>query len=202
MDPHGGFVSVVTPSTVVAEGVYQFLNGLMYGSIWGMVCCLLMPCGRYACRSCVNVVLTELHAILLQVTPFYPPGSAGAAKGEFSQGCYASKDIIYLNRRSLLYNLEAATGVFRAAPPFSSWSSIPTNAVLFGSILGVQRLSSKTLEMLRGSDSGFWNDAFGFGVTYKYYQTFLGHSDKRFLMHNRVVGAGVVMTVLYASVWA
>lgn len=97
--------------------------------------------------------------------------------------------------------LEAATGIFRAAPPFSSWSSIPSNAVLFGSILGVQRLSCKTFEMLRGKDD-IWNDVVGFGATYKYYQTFLAHSDKRLLRHNRFVGAGVAMTILYASVLA
>lgn len=52
MDPHA-YVSVVTPSVVVAEGVYQFLRGSMFGAIWGLV------------------------------TPFYPLFSAGAAKGEF-----------------------------------------------------------------------------------------------------------------------
>ena len=91
--------------------------------------------------------------------------------------------------------------MFRAAPPFSSWASIPSNAALFGTILGVQRLSCKTLEMLRGRDD-IWNDVFGFGVTYKYYQTFLAKSEERLLMHNRVLGAGVVMTILYASLWA
>jgi hypothetical protein len=138
-------VSIVSPSTVVSEGVYQFLRGSIYGAIWGMV------------------------------TPFYPPGSPGAAK-------------------------EAVTGVFRAAPPFSSMSSIPSNAVLFGAILGVQRLSCKTLEMLRGKDD-IWNDVFGFGVTYKYYQTFLAKTETRLLRHNRIVGATVFMTVVYANVF-
>jgi hypothetical protein len=99
-----------------------------------------------------------------------------------------------------LHIVEAATGVFRAAPPFSSLSAIPANAALFGSILGVQRFSCKSLELLRGRED-VWNDAFGFVVTYKYYQTFLASSEKRLLMHNRLLGASVVAAVLYASVW-
>lgn len=97
-----GHISYVTPSTVLAEGVYQFLRGSLYGAIWGMV------------------------------TPFYAPGSQGFAK-------------------------EAATGVFRPAPPFASLSAIPVNAAIFGTILGVQRLSCKSLELIRGRED-VWND--------------------------------------------
>jgi hypothetical protein len=35
-------VSIVSPSTVVSEGVYQFLRGSIYGAIWGMVSVVVM----------------------------------------------------------------------------------------------------------------------------------------------------------------
>lgn len=53
MDPEG-YISFRSSSTVLAEGVYQFLRGGVYGAIWGVV------------------------------TPFPAPGSAAAAAGEFN----------------------------------------------------------------------------------------------------------------------
>jgi len=58
------------------------------------------------------------------VTPFHPPGSKAALE-------------------------EAATGVFKPAAPFSSILSVPHNALIFGSLLGVQRLGCKTAEYIR-----------------------------------------------------
>lgn len=51
MDPDG-YVSFRSSSTVIAEGVYQFLRGGVYGAIWGMI------------------------------TPFPASGTAAAAAGE------------------------------------------------------------------------------------------------------------------------
>lgn len=36
MDPDG-YVSYRSSSTVLSEGVYQFLRGSLYGAIWGLV---------------------------------------------------------------------------------------------------------------------------------------------------------------------
>jgi hypothetical protein len=58
------------------------------------------------------------------VTPFHPPGSRAALQ-------------------------EAATGVFRPAAPFSSISSVPHNAIIFGSLLAAQRFGCKTAEYIR-----------------------------------------------------
>ena len=58
------------------------------------------------------------------VTPFHPPGSKAALE-------------------------ELKTGVFKPAAPFSSLSSVPHNALMFGSLLGVQRLGCKTAEYVR-----------------------------------------------------
>lgn len=153
----------------------------------------------------LGVVLCWLTpSYYLQVTPFYTPGSAGAAKGKYLNGLPVGTTLIHnvLSKRLLQSMLEAATGVFRAAPPFAAWKSIPSNAVLFGSILGVQRVSSKTCEFIRGGTVDMWNELFGFGVTYKYYQTFLGTSEKRLARHNCLVGGAVAMSILYASLFA
>ena len=57
MDPEG-YISFKSSSTVLGEGVYQFIRGGMYGAIWGMV------------------------------TPFPAPGSAAALAGMSSRYCY------------------------------------------------------------------------------------------------------------------
>lgn len=132
-----------SPSTVVADGIHQFLIGSLYGGIFGLV------------------------------TPFHAPGSAQAAT-------------------------ELRTGIFRPAPPFSSLASVGSNAAIVGSIMGVQKLSSKTLELARQRED-FYNDVFGFFVTYSYYQVFLGFTEKRFILHNRMIGSGVLCAVLYAN---
>eukprot|EP00980_Cylindrotheca_fusiformis_P016696 scaffold5024_cov136-Cylindrotheca_fusiformis.AAC.25 len=58
------------------------------------------------------------------VTPFHPPGSKAALQ-------------------------EAKTGVFKAAAPFSSLSSVPHNAIIFGSLLASQRCGCKIAEFMR-----------------------------------------------------
>jgi hypothetical protein len=100
--------------------------------------------------------------------------------------------------------LEAKSGRIRPKFPFSCWYSIPTNAIIFGSICGVQRLSSKSLEIIRGQQQqqDIWNDAFGFVIMYQYYHYFfLGSTDQhRLIRHNRVVGGAVVVSILYANI--
>jgi hypothetical protein len=59
------------------------------------------------------------------VTPFYEVGTKGAI-------------------------LEAKTGIFKPAPVLGSLSSVPTNAIIFGSLLAVQRFACKSVEYLRG----------------------------------------------------
>jgi len=133
--------SIRSSSTVLAEGVFQGIQGAIYGAIWGLV------------------------------TPFHVPGSFGAIT-------------------------EAKTGLFQAARPFSSITAVGCNAAIFGGIMGVQSLSSKALELARRRDD-FFNNLFGLGVTYKYYTFFLGSSDKRLITHNRIIGAGAVISILY-----
>lgn len=54
MDPPQHLAFLPTYSTAVSDGVYKFLNGAIFGSIWGMV------------------------------TPFHAPGTIGAIQGEIT----------------------------------------------------------------------------------------------------------------------
>jgi hypothetical protein len=106
----------------------------------------------------------------------------------------------------LYIRLESFTGVFRPMAPFSAISAIPSNALFFGCILGVQRLSSKSLELLRRKEDAL-NDLFGLAVLLPYYHFFLSSSPphlqrKRLFTHNRVVGGTIVLSVLYANLLA
>jgi len=144
MNPDGfGYVSYKSNSTVIAEGVYQFLRGSLYGAIWGMV------------------------------TPFSPVQDLRST---------------------------ASTTTFKPAPPFSSLTSVYTNAAIFGSVLCVQRLGCKSLELLRRRQDA-WNEAFGFGIAYMHYSTWLAKTEKRLIVHNRIVGATVVGALLYANIF-
>mmetsp|Transcript_28629 Transcript_28629/g.32741 ORF Transcript_28629/g.32741 Transcript_28629/m.32741 type:complete len:148 (+) Transcript_28629:57-500(+) len=139
------YVSYKSSRTVISEGVYQFIRGSIFGSIWGLI------------------------------TPFPAPGSAAALTHK-------------------------KTGILRPLPPFSSpLSSVPSNAIMFGTILGVQRISSQTLEQIRGKDDDIWNDFISFGITYQYYKYFMGSTEKRLIYHNRFVGGATVFAVLYGA---
>lgn len=65
--------------------------------------------------------------------------------------------------------------------------------------MGVQKLSSKSLELIRHRED-YWNDIFGFGVTYKYYATFLASTEKRLVMHNRIFGGAILGAIVYGHV--
>lgn len=110
--------------------------------------------------------------------------------------------IIFLfdeSQSSHTYFTEKKTGVFKAARPLSSFRSIAHNAAIFGTIMGIQRLSSKSLELLRLRED-YINDIFGFCVTYKYYDTFLASSERRLIIHNRIFGGAVLAAVAYGHV--
>lgn len=105
----------------------------------------------------------------------------------------------------LVFLTELATGIFRPAAPFQSMSTIPSNAIVFGSLLAVQRCGCLTMEMIRSggghhnyNKKDYWNDLFGGACVYPYYMTFLS-TDKRYLLHNRVVGSLVILSVIYAN---
>ena len=91
---------------------------------------------------------------------------------------------------------ELKSGVFKPAKPFSSLKSVGYNAAVFGSIMGVQRLSCKGLELARRRED-YYNNIFGCAVAYKYYTFFLGSSERRLIMHNRTIGTGVIITMFY-----
>jgi len=97
--------------------------------------------------------------------------------------------------------LEAATGVFRPIPVLGAMSSLPSNAIYFGSILGYQRLCCKTLELMRRRED-YINELFGFGMIYPYYRYILNHSEKRLARHNRIVGGTVILSLLYSNFFA
>jgi len=134
------YVSYKSPKTIIAETVYHFLRGGLYGAAFGMV------------------------------TPFYEAGSKGAIE-------------------------EAKTKIFKPAPVFHSLSSIPTNALIFGSLLALQRFACKTSEFVRGKQDP-WNDVVGVGVAYPYYQFFL---TKHVILHNRIVGGMLVASIAFAN---
>ena len=69
---------------------------------------------------------------------------------------------------------------------------------MFGTIMGVQRLSCKSLELIRQRQD-FYNELFGFGITYKYYTYFLGSSEKRLILHNRIFGGVCLGALFYGS---
>jgi hypothetical protein len=114
-----------------------------------------------------------------------------------------------------IHYTEAATGIFRPIAPFSALSAIPSNALFFGCILGVQRLSSKSLELFRRKED-VYNDLFGLVVLLPYHHYCLSssaspHSENnnnkpqrhsRLLTHNRAVGGIIVLSVLYANLLA
>ena len=93
---------------------------------------------------------------------------------------------------------EVNTGVFRPVPPFSSLSSIPSNAIYFASILGFQRFCSKGLELVRRKED-VYNDLFGFSMIFPYYHFILHHSERRLVRHNRFVGGMMVAAACYAG---
>lgn len=141
------------------------------------------------------------------VTPFPAPGSAAAIKGavqflmyrcHFSQiikNALLYSNIIYY---SIIFLTEAASGVFRPVPPFGAISTLPANAIYFGSILGYQRLCCKTLELVRRRED-YINEVFGFGMVYPYYRYILNHSEQRLMRHNRIVGGAVLLSIVYAN---
>lgn len=90
---------------------------------------------------------------------------------------------------------EAKTGIFKPAAPFSSLRSVPTNAIVFGSLLAMQRLGCKTAEFVRSTQDP-WNDFFGCAVAYPYYQNVI---VRHTILHNRVVGGGVLLAVVFAN---
>ena len=67
---------------------------------------------------------------------------------------------------------------------------------MFGTIMGVQRLSCKSLEAVRQKQD-FFNELFGFAITYKYYNYFLGASEERLIRHNRAFGCVFLSALVY-----
>ena len=88
-------------------------------------------------------------------------------------------------------------GIFKPAPPFSSISSIGSNAAICASLMGIHKLSSQGIGYARQREDLF-NDIFGFFVSYRYYSFFLGSTEKRLIFHNRAIGAGTVLTLFYS----
>lgn len=174
MDPDG-YTSYRSSSTVLGEGVFQFLRGSVYGAVWSVI------------------------------TPFPAPGSPAALAGmlrRMSTAWFKHWRKPQIWRLLNYFHTEISTGVFRPAPPFSSIKTLPTNAIMFGTVLAVQSVSCKSLELVRRREDG-WNQLFGFAVAYRYYTYFLGSSEKRLIRHNRIVGGGLVAAIIYANflVW-
>lgn len=131
-----------------------------------------------------------------QVTPFPAPGSAAAIAGRLCFYRITCCSLHLLTNSDLF--IEASTGVFRPIPPFGSLSSIPSNAIYFGSILGFQRLCCKSMELVRRQED-IGNDLFGFAMIWPYYHYFLNHSERRLISHNRFVGGSLILCIVYAN---
>lgn len=110
--------------------------------------------------------------------------------------------VVYSNFIPFIFQkkyVEASTGIFRPVPPFGSiLSTVPSNAIYFGSILGVQRFCCKSLELLRRKED-IGNEIFGFAMIYPYYHYFLNHSEHRLIRHNRIIGGSVALCIIYAN---
>lgn len=90
---------------------------------------------------------------------------------------------------------EATTGIFKPAAPFSSLWSVPSNALIFGSLLAAQRFGCKSAEFARGVHDP-WNEFFGCALAYPYYQNVI---VKHPIWHNRVVGGAVALAIAFAN---
>ena len=89
----------------------------------------------------------------------------------------------------------------RTIPPFGHLAGVPSHALFFGSLLGLQKLAAKSCELVRRqSDVG--NELFGLGVVWPYYRYVLNHSERRLVLHHRLVGSLCVASLLYAQVVA
>jgi hypothetical protein len=118
----------------------------------------------------IIVLSSSFLVLFFQVTPFYEAGSKGALE-------------------------EMRTGIYRPAPVFGSLASVPSNALIFGSLLAVQRFTCKSVELVRGRQDP-WNDLVGCLFAYPYYQTFL---TKHVVLHNRIVGGSLLCAIAYAN---
>jgi len=84
--------------------------------------------------------------------------------------------------------------------PFSSLHAITSNALIFGSVVGVYNLSMKCMELARRKEDGF-NSLFGLGAMAGYIQ-FISKTEERIVRHNRVVGWGLLGMIGYANLVA
>ena len=168
------YVYYQTPSTIISETVYHFLRGGIYGAAFGLV------------------------------TPFHAPGSFGAIQGMFlatrvTRATWLPRCGFYITTHVHSFRFgcttEAKTGIFKPAPPFSSLASVPSNAIIFGSLLAIQRFGCKTAEFARNTRDP-WNDFFGCAVAYPYCQHIVVRHP---VTHNRVVGGGILLAVLFAN---
>jgi hypothetical protein len=86
-------------------------------------------------------------------------------------------------------------------PPFSSFRAISYNAIYFGCILGYQRFCCKSLELIRRKED-IVNDVFGFAMIYPYYRYVLNHSEKRLILHHRIMSGSIILSIMYATVFS
>lgn len=80
----------------------------------------------------------------------------------------------------------------------SSLSPIPTYAAAGGSVFGVLYLTSSVLENIFGPKSDLAMLG-GCTVAYGYYKRILAVSPARLQAHNRLVGVGVAISMVYAN---
>ncbi|KAL7571187.1 hypothetical protein ACA910_010615 [Epithemia clementina (nom. ined.)] len=102
--PHG-FVSYKSFKTVTAEAVYQFINGSMYGAIWGLVTPFPAPGSAEAIAANRRAFLGE---------PFKPVPPFHSMSSVFSNAIYfgsllavqryAAKTVELIRRREDFYN--------------------------------------------------------------------------------------------------
>ena len=77
--------------------------------------------------------------------------------------------------------------------------SMTSNALFLGTILAVFNFSSSTLGYARRRDD-WWNYGISAGLTLHFYRVVLA-SDRRRMIHNRIVGGMVIGAIVYANVF-
>lgn len=173
------FMSYRSYRTVLSESVYQFVSFVL-------------------CRTeSLHVPFSLLNLILDPLTSLFLAAF----------GCLQLHGCLYGAAWGCVTPFPSASsrlgeGVsMRVQPPFASLASVPNNALFFGTILGFQRLCSKSAELVRRRED-IGNDLIGFVMLWPYYHYVLNHSERRLVMHNRTVGAALLSSCIYAVLFA
>lgn len=90
------------------------------------------------------------------------------------------------------------TGIFKPAKLFSSYRAVLSNGAMIGSLMGVFTWGSCSMAYIRGNNNHDIIDfASGVGAASGYFRYFFWESDKRMILHNRVLGGTLATSIIY-----